>query len=180
MKKYVKKMVAVAMAASMVMPMSCMNAFAVDGTSNDTEASTNVKYTVTEEYTWSVPTDITFTKDEITITADQDDGATQKVKVTKNVIPVGKKLQITAKGSGTSNAFTITATNNGSAQTLPYSIKAGDNAAAAVEVVTGGTVLEVAAGTNTGAAVLVFELTQDATEQAGEYTGTVTYTASIQ
>ena len=43
----------------------------------------------------------------------------------------------------------------------------------------GGTVLDVNAGTNTGNAVLKFELTKDNVERAGNYTGTVAYESSV-
>lgn len=140
----------------------------------ETPKTTTVKYTVTESYEWSVPTTITFTSDNTTITAGDDSGATQKVKVTKNVIAEGTKLRITAKGSGTDGAFTIVPT--GKSHTLAYTIKV-DNASEALAV--GGTVLDVAAGTNTGSTNLTFTLTKDNVEQAGEYTGTVSYSAEV-
>ena len=98
---------------------------------------------------------------------------TKKVKVTENVIEEGKKLHITAHGSGTDKAFTIT---NGSNTVLNYAVKSGDKA---VDV--DGDVLDVLAGTNTGETAMDFKLstTTDTAEKAGTYTGTITYASSV-
>ena len=53
-----------------------------------TTASTNVEYVVTASYEWSVPSKITFTDTIAEVEANADTGDTQKVKVTKNIIPV--------------------------------------------------------------------------------------------
>ena len=53
-----------------------------------TTASTNVEYVVTASYEWSVPSKITFTDTIAEVEANADTGDTQKVKVTKNIMPV--------------------------------------------------------------------------------------------
>lgn len=137
----------------------------------DDSKSTTVKYEVTQGYEWTIHSDIDFGKDK---------GVNQKValdsntvSVTKNIIPDGKKLQITVKGSGNQNAFAIANGNT----SLNYTVAKG----AGTDIATGGTVLELAAGTNTGAQALTFTLNtgDSAAEVAGAYTGTVTYTAAI-
>ena len=91
MKKYTRKVLAATMAVSMMVPMMGMNVFAADA--NTTKGTTNVKYTVKESYTWSVPTEIDFTN-KATVTTSAESGNTQNVCVTKNVIPETKKLHI--------------------------------------------------------------------------------------
>lgn len=183
MKKYGKKLVAAAMAMAMVMPMSGISAMAadiIDKTEDTENGKTTVTYSVTQTYTWSVPTAITFqnnTGSTITAVADGEAGAdNQKVMVTKNVIPAGKKLQISAAGGGNEKKFII-ASDEG--KELAYTLKAGTNEESASDVNSGGVVLSVDAGTNVGSAVLVFTLTKDGIERAGNYSGTVIYTASI-
>lgn len=158
MKKYANKVVAAAMAVTMMVPMVCTSVMAAD----DNTKSTTVKYGVTTSYEWSVPSEIDFTNaTDATVTANDETGNTQKVKVTKNVIPEGQKLQITAKGSGTDGAFTIAAEGTGKSHILSYSIKSGNT-----ELSVNGVVLAVNAGTNTGNAELTFKLTKDETEMA--------------
>lgn len=167
MKKYVNKILAAATAAAMMASMGGMGVMAED------TKTTTVKYDVTQSYTWSVPSTIDFTNAaDSKVTTSGTTGATQNVLVTKNVIPEGKKLQITAAGSGTDGAFTIVP--KGKSHTLSYTLKAGSTA-----VTSGGSVLEVAAGTNTGSATLTFTLSKDATERADNYEGTVTYTVAV-
>ena len=92
MKKYARKVLAATMAVSMMVPMMGMNVFAADA--NTTKGTTNVKYDVQESYTWSVPTEITFTSANTEITTSGTTGVTQNVQVTKNIIPNKKKLVI--------------------------------------------------------------------------------------
>ena len=73
------------MAVSMMVPMMGMNVFAAD--ENTTNGTTKVKYVVQESYTWSVPTEITFTSANTEITTSGTTGVTQNVQVTKNIIP---------------------------------------------------------------------------------------------
>lgn len=170
---------AVALAATMV------PAFALAADINGTSAATTtgetqVKYVVAEGYTWSVPAEIDFGQNkganstQVTVTADGKSGNPQAISVTKNVIAKGKMLQITAEGTGTNGAFTISTTDGA---TLSYAVKAGS------APVTPKTtpVLAVLAGTDTGSADLTFTLTtaNGTSEVAGNYTGKVTYTAAV-
>lgn len=167
MKKYTGKVLAATMAASMMVPMMGMNVFAADASTKS--GTTNVKYDVQESYTWSVPTEIDFTN-SATVTTNGDSGKTQNVCVTKNIIPEKKKLHIIVSSN---NKFTITSAEG---KILNYTVKVGDSTEA---LTAGGTVLDVNAGTNTGNAVLKFELTKDDVERAGNYTGTVAYESSV-
>lgn len=173
MKKYANKFMAATMAAAMMVSMGGMNVLAAD------TKSTDVKYSVTEGYTWSVPSEIDFTAND-TVTANAENGKQQKVMVTKNVIGVGKKLQITAKGSGANDAFSIVSKNDSAStnkeKVLNYSIKVES---ASTGLAVGETILELNAGTDTGSKALTFTLTKDSVEQAGDYNGTVTYTAAV-
>ena len=172
MKKCSSKVLAVAMAVAMMVPGMNVMAAEVSGTSaQDTTVSTDVKYAVTEGYTWSIHSEINFGNDVGVNKTVEKTGNT--VSVTKNIIPDGKTLKITVKGSGTDGAYEI---KNGSTA-LTYTIKAGET-----EITTGGDVLNVAAGTNTGSKDLTFTLstTTGTAEVAGSYAGTVTYTASIK
>lgn len=167
MKKYARKVLAATMAVSMMVPMMGMNVFAADA--NTTKGTTNVKYTVKESYTWSVPTDIDFTN-SATVTTSGNSGATQNVCVTKNVIPEKTKLHIIVSNS---NTFTITSEEG---KVLKYTVKVGEGTEA---LKAGGTVLDVNAGVNEGSAQLTFELTKDDVERAGNYKGTVAYESSV-
>lgn len=165
--KVSKKLLAAIMAAAMVIPMGTASAFAA----NEPSQSTNVKYEVTQGYEWTIHSEIDFGKDagvNKTVTKEKN-----TVSVDKNVIPDGTKLNITVAGSGTDGAFTIA---NGATK-LNYTIKNGST-----NIATGGTVMDVAAGTDTSSADLTFTLTtgNGSAEVAGKYTGTVTYTAAIK
>lgn len=186
MKKNVTKALAVVAAVAMV-SMTSVSAFAeteadtsapVNGTSsNNTTAHTTVKYEVTEGYTWTIHSAIDFTSDKgANSTTVENTG--NKVNVTKNVIPDGKTLKITVRGSGDSGEYQI---KNGST-VLSYTIKKETaNKATGDALGIDASVLEVPAGTNTDEASLTYTLTTGtgSAEVAGKYTGTVTYTASV-
>lgn len=171
MKKYARKVLAATMAVSMMVPMMGMNVFAAD--ENTTNGTTNVKYVVQESYTWSVPTEITFTSANTEITTSGTTGVTQNVQVTKNIIPNKKKLVI----SVTNNDYKIQ-TNDGASLNYKVSVKGtGDQYNELTSAKKD--VLSVDAGTNTGSATLKFVLTKDSVEKAGTYTGTVSYTSAL-
>lgn len=167
------KVLAAALATAMIVPVGAGNVFAATGTIENTTETTNVKYTVTQGYEWSIHSEIDFGKDK-GIKKTSEVNSNNPVKVTKNIIPEGQMLKITVEGSGTAKAFTI---NNGKTETLGYDVNNGgdDN------LTTGGTVLTVNAGTNDASKNMKFTLhtTNKAAEVAGTYNGTVTYTASI-
>ena len=104
MKKYAGKVLAAAMAVSMMVPMAGTSVLAAD--TNTTSGNTTVDYTVQEKYTWTVPTEVTFTSDALTQTNTADEG----VKITQNVINSGKKLSIKIQDG---QEFTINANAEG-------------------------------------------------------------------
>ena len=175
-----KNLLASAIAAcAMSMPMvtSVMAAEPVNSDSAaPTTQETTLKYVVGSHYKWSIHADIDFGKNagvNETVNGTVTDKSDQKVKVLENVIEEGKKLHITAAGSGTDEAFSVT---NGSSTVLNYAVKSGEKA-----VAVDGDVLDVAAGVNTGETAMDFKLstTTDTAEKAGTYTGTITYSASV-
>ena len=170
-----KKVLAATVAAAMIATMGASTVFAVTGTTDSTNTNTTVKYEVTQGYEWSIHSAIDFGKDKGVNQTVSSTETTNKVSVTKNIIPDGKKLEITVAGSGTNSAFTIASGNT----TLGYAIKV-DGSEDALGV--NGVVMDVAAGTNSTDKNLTFTLTTGSgtAEVAGSYTGTVTYTASIK
>lgn len=175
--KFQKILMAVASAAMTFGPVASTSVFAktVNPAAPDTQ-STTLNYRVGSHYQWEIHTDIDFDHDQgvnKTVDGKVTDGSDQKVKVTENVIEEGKKLHITAAGSGEGKAFTIT---NGHNTVLNYAVESG-NKAVAVD----GTVLDVNAGTNTGETAMGFQLstTKDTAEKAGTYTGQITYSSSV-
>lgn len=162
---------------AMSMPMvTSVMAKNINPAASDTQ-TTNLKYVVGSHYGWEIHTDIDFGHDaginQTKVNGAVTDGSDQKVKVTENVIEEGKKLHITAAGSGADKAFSV---SNGHNTVLNYAVKSG-NKAVAVD----GDVLDVNAGTNTGETTMDFKLstTTEAAEKAGTYTGTITYSSSV-
>jgi len=139
-----------------------MNVFAqeVTGTTEPTSATTNVNYLVEGSYKVLIHAGIDFGKNAGINQHVAKEG--NKVQVTENIIPEGKKLNIKVAGSGEAGAFTIT---NGGSE----------------DIAVNGDVLNVNAGTNTGETTMKFTLdtTTKAAEVAGQYNGTLTYTTSI-
>ena len=158
MERTKKSIAASISAAALATAMLPAMAFAIEGPADEgvsTTGTTQVKYAVTEGYEWSIPTMIDFDKDKgvnstSVVEASANSGASQKVMVTKNVIGDGKKLQITAAGSGDNGAFSI---KNG-ATILDYKVKKPGNPA--TEVTPGGEVMNVPAGVNEGDQPLFF------------------------
>lgn len=166
----------IASAALAVAMVPGMALAANSATSPASSAETTLTYQVTEGYEWSVPSEIDFGSDKgagttSQVEANADSGATQKVKVTKNVIPVGKKLTIAA---GSSNDFKI----KSGATELSYDVKAGSN-----PIVADSEILSLNAGINTADQALTFTLHTvsgaNAAEQAGKYEGTMTFASSV-
>lgn len=140
------------------------------------QKSTEIEYQVTSSYEWMIHDKVSFGKDlgvnqKKEVTIEQNNS----VRVTKNVIPGNTSLQITVSSDRLrDNKFAI---SNGS-RDLTYTIrKAGESA----EINPGGTVLEAKNGTNTASQALVFTLDTGSTEteEAGDYTGKVIYTAAV-
>lgn len=139
------------------------------GSSGDKSA--NLNYQVSSSYDWIIHSAIDFGADAgVGKTVDRTGN---QVKVLKNVIPEGKYLNISVKGSGANDAFTV---DNGGSEVLNYDVS-DDNGAVGVN----GNVLSVPAGTNTATQNMNFKLntTKKSAEVAGQYNGRVIYNASV-
>lgn len=161
-----KKVVAAGLSALMMMS-SATPVFAAESGSK----SATLNYQVSPSYDWIIHSSIDFGADAgVGKTVDRTDN---QVKVLKNVIPEGKYLNISVKGSGTNDAFTV---DNGGSEVLNYDVS-DDNGAVGVN----GNVLSVPAGTNTATQSMNFKLntTKKSAEVAGQYTGRVIYNASV-
>lgn len=161
-----KKVVAAGLSALMMMT-STTSVFAAESG----DKSTTLNYQVSSSYDWIIHSAIDFGADAgVKHTVDRTGN---QVKVLKNVIPEGKYLNISVKGSGTNDAFTI---DNGGSEVLNYDVS-DDNGAVGVN----GNVLSVPAGTNTATQNMDFKLntTKKSAEVAGQYTGRVIYNASV-
>lgn len=161
-----KKVVAAGLSALMMMT-STTSVFAAESG----DKSTTLNYQVSPSYDWIIHSSIDFGADAgVGKTVDRTGN---QVKVLKNVIPEGKYLNISVKGSGANDAFTI---DNGGSEVLNYDVS-DDNGTVGVN----GNVLSVPAGTNTATQNMNFKLntTKKSAEVAGQYTGRVIYNASV-
>lgn len=161
-----KKVVAAGLSALMMMS-STTSVFAAE----TGDKSANLNYQVSSSYDWIIHSSIDFGADAgVNKTVDR---AGNQVKVLKNVIPEGKYLNISVKGSGANDAFTV---DNGGSEVLNYDVS-DDNGAVGVN----GNVLSVPAGTNTATQNMGFKLntTKKSAEVAGQYKGQVIYNASV-
>lgn len=161
-----KKVVAAGLSALMMMT-STTSVFAAEAG----EKSTTLNYQVSSSYDWIIHSSIDFGADAgVGKTVDRTGN---QVKVLKNVIPEGKYLNISVKGSGANDAFTV---DNGGSEVLNYDVS-DDNGAVGVN----GNVLSVPAGTNTATQNMGFKLntTKKSAEVAGQYNGRVIYNASV-
>lgn len=175
------------------------------GGSGIVTGSTNVYYNVTESYAWSVPTTIDFGEDAganntstVNATLDEDGpgkkaekesggtawkGTAPKVVVSKNVIGIGKKLQITVSTDYYDNdEFYVL---SGNSEKLHYTVTKLTPAGATGEKLTKdkNEVLSVDSGTNTDYQALEFKLTtakgDNVSEKAGSYIGVVVFQSKI-
>lgn len=161
-----KKVVAAGLSALMMMS-STTPVFAAE-TGNK---SANLNYQVSSSYDWIIHSSIDFGADAgVNKTVDRTGN---QVKVLKNVIPEGKYLNISVKGSGANDAFTV---DNGGSEVLNYDVS-DDNGAVGVN----GNVLSVPAGTNTATQNMNFKLNtkKGSAEVAGNYNGHVIYNAEV-
>lgn len=161
-----KKVVAAGLSALMMMS-SITSVFAAEPDSK----TTTLNYEVSSRYDWMIHSTIDFGADAGTNQTVDRNG--NQVKVLKNVIPEGKFLNISVKGSGANDAFTV---DNGGSEVLNYDVS-DDNGAVGVN----GNVLSVPAGTNTATQNMGFKLntTKKSAEVAGQYNGRVIYNASV-
>lgn len=161
-----KKVVAAGLSALMMMT-STTSVFAAESG----DKSTTLNYQVSPSYDWIIHSSIDFGADSgVGKTVDRTGN---QVKVLKNVIPEGKYLNISVKGSGANDAFTI---DNGGSEVLNYDVS-DDNGTVGVN----GNVLSVPAGTNTATQNMNFKLntTKKSAEVAGQYNGRVIYNSSV-
>lgn len=164
--------------------------------------STNVYYNVTESYAWSIPATIDFGENAganktpiVNATLNEDGpgtkadagnkwkGTAPKVVVSKNVIGVGKRLQITFNTDyldKVTGKFYVLAT--GTTEKLYFKIEKNDTNKTELTK-TNNEVLSVDSGTDTAAQELVFTLTTaegvNAAEKAGKYEGSVVFQSKI-
>lgn len=161
-----KKVVAAGLSALMMMS-STTSVFAAESG----DKSTTLNYQVSPSYDWIIHSAIDFGADAGPNKTVERTG--NQVKVLKNVIPEGKYLNISVKGSGADDAFTV---DNGGSEVLNYDVS-DDNGAVGVN----GNVLSVPAGTNTATQNMNFKLNtkKGSAEVAGQYNGRVIYNASV-
>ena len=161
-----KQVIATGLSALMMM-FSVTSVFAAEPDSK----SNTLNYEVSSRYDWMIHSTIDFGEDAGTNKTIDRTG--NGVKVLKNVIPEGKYLNISVKGSGANDAFTV---DNGGSEVLNYDVT-DDNGAVGVN----GNVLSVPAGTNTATQNMGFKLntTKKSAEVAGQYNGRVIYNASV-
>ena len=167
------KLLTTALTASMLVPMASTSVFAAN-TSNP--QTTTVKYKVEESYTWSVPAEVTFTSGALTQTSAAENG----VKIITNVIASGQKLSIKISDD---QQFTINANAEGKNDaTLNYEVFKGSDTTG-TKLAAGDEVLFANAGINSASTSMSYKLTtvsgEGKSEVAGEYTGTLAYTASV-
>lgn len=161
-----KKVVAAGLSALMMMS-SITSVFAAEPDSK----TTTLNYEVSSRYDWMIHSTIDFGADAGTNQTVDRNG--NQVKVLKSVIPEGKFLNISVKGSGANDAFTV---DNGGSEVLNYDVS-DDNGAVGVNE----NVLSVPAGTNTAVQNMNFKLNtkKGSAEVAGQYKGQVIYNASV-
>lgn len=167
MRKLKTKQVIAAGLSALMMMCSATSVFAAEPDSK----TTTLNYEVSSRYDWMIHSAIDFGADAGTNKTVDCTG--NQVKVLKNVIPEGKYLNISVKGSGANDAFTV---DNGGSEVLNYDVL-DDNGAVSVN----GNVLSVPAGTNTATQNMNFKLntTKKSAEVAGQYNGRVIYNASV-
>lgn len=146
-----KKCFAMLLAIVMLATMTSVTAFA---------AETTITATADAAYTVTIPS---------TLTVPYNDTTPQTLTVTASgfLLEAGKKVTVSAKGSGASNAFTMA---NGS-NTLAYELSKSSTSWSAVAA--GG---EVASFTANGTSDIFVKVPSWNLTAAGTYTGTITFT----
>lgn len=148
------------------------------------QACTQLKYNVTEGYTWSIPANIDFGANNGVTNPDKT--KSDKVTVKDCKIKNGYTLKVTITGNdgqygmGTEHKFKVKTADGAE---LPYTVDAKKNGAANITpVMEDGEILSIAAGKDHAESELTFTLkthTTDtnAAETAGEYIGYAIFTA---
>lgn len=162
-----KKFLSIALALIVALSLS-VTAFAADNITQDTDdktGSTNITYSVAPMYTVTIPASVTLGND---------------ATVSASGIKVAKGSQVVVKISGTSEAGNAFKVKTGEGAELAYTVKNGTKA-----IGVGDAILTVNPDSATdgsgasGSATLTFTL-DDTIKYAGIYTGTVTFTVSVE
>ncbi len=161
MKKALSLALALVFAFALAIP-----AFAENTNMSGNSQNVTATYTVSEAYTVSIPSGITF---------DADKSAQETVSVSGALINSGKKVQVKLAAADEDDAFELEYIENSAVvEALTYTVKVGETSVAA----TGTEVLSVAAGTATGSAIIDFAITEDANYQ-GTYTDSLTFSVAV-
>lgn len=219
--KLTKKAAALLLAASLAVSVCATPVFATENMGSTPAkflagigtGDTKVIYKVTESYAWSIPATIDFGENAganntstVNATLKENgpgkkadnngtgkwEGAAPKVVVSKNVIGIGKRLQITFNttyldkdnGKFYVLASETTKTGDEQAETQKLYFKIQKNDKDKTELTQkNNEVLSVDSGTDTAAQELVFTLTtadgDNAAEKAGDYEGHVVFNSQI-
>ena len=151
---------------------------------NPKQACTELKYTVTEGYTWSIPADINFGSDR-TVAAENMSQA-DKVKAWDCRLKNDYRLEITIEGNdgqygiGTDKKFVV---KTAEGATLNYNVQKGTGIHL-TPVTSGEEILSVPAGEDKNDETLTFTLEThsddtSAAEKAGVYIGYAIFTATV-
>lgn len=129
------------------------------------DKSTTVTYTVNATYQWTIPSEGA----SMVLTTS---GVTGKVALSKVNIAEKTKLQVTVKGNGADDAFTMSSGSN----TMPYTVKIDGK-----EITKGTTILSCDSSKTEGEVSLTFSVPDNAATgyKVGEYSGKVIFTTSI-
>ena len=219
--KLTKKAAALLLAASLAVSVCATPVFATENMGSTPAkflagigtGDTKVIYKVTESYAWSIPATIDFGENAganntstVNATLKENgpgkkadnngtgkwEGAAPKVVVSKNVIGIGKRLQITFnttyldKDNGKFYVLASETTKTGDAQAetqkLYFKIQKNDKDKTELTQ-KNNEVLSVDSGTDTAEQALVFTLTtadgDNAAEKAGDYEGHVVFNSQI-
>lgn len=219
--KLMKKAAALLLAAALAVSVCATPVFATENMGSTPAkflagigtGDTKVIYKVTESYAWSIPATIDFGENAganntstVNATLKENgpgkkadnngtgkwEGAAPKVVVSKNVIGIGKRLQITFnttyldKDNGKFYVLASETTKTGDAQAetqkLYFKIQKNDKDKTELTQ-KNNEVLSVDSGTDTAAQELVFTLTtadgDNAAEKAGDYEGHVVFNSQI-
>ena len=202
--KLTKKAAALLLAASLAVSVCATPVFAAPVTNNDhvqdstlgekieengindpKQACTELKYTVTEGYTWSIPKDIEF-KSNHGVAAENMSQA-DEVKVWNCRLKNDYRLEITIDGNdgqygmGTDKEFVV---KTAEGATLNYNVQKGADPEHLTDVDSGEVILSVPAGSDKNDETLTFTLEtheNDTTlaEKAGVYIGYAIFTANV-
>jgi hypothetical protein len=187
-KKMKSRILATALALTMVLGSTCTvfaasNAQTVDQTATSEEAKSKtveVKYTVAKTYEVTIPADVV-------LTSSANYTETKELKADKVLIGENDTLKVTMKSSNASAGSFYLSNGSTKKSTIKYDITVGTDDSALSANTDGNEVLSVTPDTdNTGAASKTVNLkfATSSTEvekaaQSGDYTDTLTFTVSV-